>query len=102
MRSEEIDEAIQDLKNLSFSKNNFTRLKKILLEIESDNGAILFLISRKLFDIIKRKAYYNKLENEIRSLEKEKEAYQKEENYFLREENKNLYLQIQNLRQEKK
>lgn len=101
MRSEKIDEAIQEVKKISFSKNNFSRIKKMLLEIENSNGAILFLLKRKLFKIKEKKAYYKKLENEIRSLEKEKDAYQKEDNYTLREENKILYLQIQNLRQEK-
>jgi uncharacterized membrane protein YhiD involved in acid resistance len=101
MRSEEIYEAIQEVKKISFSKNNFSRIKKMLLEIENYNGAILFLLKRKLFKIKEKKAYYNKLQNEIRSLKKDKEAYQKEDIYTLTEENKNLCLQIQNLREEK-
>ncbi|MEI6882598.1 MAG: hypothetical protein WCK82_14860 [Bacteroidota bacterium] len=101
MRSEKIDEAIQEVKNISFSKNNFVRIKKMLLEIENSNGAILFLLKRKIFKIKERKTYYNKLEREIIVLKKDKEAYQKEENYILREQNNNLCLQIQNLKKEK-
>ena len=62
MRNEKIDEAIQEVKNISFSKNNFSRIKKMLLEIENYNGAILFMLKKKLFNIKEKKAYYDKFQ----------------------------------------
>ena len=101
MESKKIQLSIEELKKLNFSKNNFSLIKKMLLEIENNKGVLLFLLKRKLFNIKEKKAYYNKLEREIIVLKKDKEAYQKEENYILREQNNNLCLQIQKLREEK-
>lgn len=101
MQSKKIQLSIEELKKLNFSKNNFSLIKKMLLEIENNKGVLLFLLKRKLFNIKEKKAYYNKLEREIIVLKKDKESYQKEENYILKEQNKNLCLQIQNLREEK-
>jgi hypothetical protein len=101
MESKKIQLSIDELKKLNFSKNNFSLIKKMLLEIENNKGVLLFLLKRKLFNIKEKKAYYNKLEREIIVLKKDKEAYQKEENYILREQNNNLCLQIQKLREEK-
>jgi hypothetical protein len=50
----------------------------MLLEIENSNGAILFLLKKKLFNLKEKKAYYNKLKNEIISLKEEKDNYQKD------------------------
>jgi hypothetical protein len=95
-------ESIEELKKITFSKNNFSLIKKMLLEIENSNGAILFLIKRKLFKLKEKKQHYNKLESEICGLKNEIEAYKKEDIYLLREENKNLFLEIKKLREAKK